>query len=118
MLIINSTIIIYSNNVTQGIGAALLQPDTNGQMKPVAFASKSLTPTEQRYACIEREMLAIVFVAQRFHTYVFGRSFQTITNHKPLVNILDKPLTTAPPRLQRLTLKLQGYNFTLRHRPG
>ena len=96
----------------------ILQPDTNGQMKSVAFASKSLTPTEQRYACIEREMLAIVFVAQRFHTYVFGRSFQTITNHKPLVNILDKPLTTAPPRLQRLMLKLQGYNFTLRHRPG
>ena len=44
-----------------GLGAALLQ---NG--KPVAFASKSLTKTECQYANIEREMLAVVFGAERF----------------------------------------------------
>jgi hypothetical protein len=102
----------------QGVGAALLQPDDNGVFHPVAYASKSLTPTEQRYACIERELLSIVFGTRRFHTYLFGRSFQVITDHRPLVMIVDKPLTSAPPRLQRMLVELQGYNFVLTHRPG
>ena len=42
-----------------GVIAALLQDD-----KPVAYASKSLTPTQQRYAVIEQEMLAVVFGCQ------------------------------------------------------
>ena len=40
----------------RGLGAALMQDG-----KPVTFASKALTATEQRYANIERELLAIVF---------------------------------------------------------
>lgn len=102
----------------RGIGAALLQPDNDNTMKPIAFASKSLTPTEQRYACIERELLAIVFGVQRFHTYVFGRHFDVITDHRPLVMILNKPITSAPPRLQRMVISLNGYNFSIQHRPG
>ena len=43
--------------------------------KPIAFASKALTKTEYCYANIEREMLAVVFRAERFRTYVYGRSF-------------------------------------------
>ena len=36
----------------------------------VVFASKALTPTEQQYASIECELLAIVFGVEHFHTYV------------------------------------------------
>jgi len=97
----------------KGLGASLLQDD-----EPIAYASKSLSDAETRYACIERELLAIVFGVQRFHTYLYGRRFRVITDHKPLVMILDKPLTKAPPRLQRMMLKLQGYNLELEYRPG
>ena len=102
----------------RGVGAALLQTDENNVLRPVAFASKSLTPTEQRYACIERELLAIVFAVHRFHTYLYGRNFEVITDHKPLVTIVDKPLTAAPARLQRMLIRLQGYNFTITYRKG
>ena len=47
--------------------AALLQEGC-----PVAFASKALIPTEQQHANIECELLACVFGAEHFHTYVFG----------------------------------------------
>lgn len=97
----------------KGLGASLLQ---EGQ--PVAYASKALSDAETRYACIERELLAVVFGVQRFHTYLYGRPFKVITDHKPLVMILQKPLTSAPPRLQRMLLKLQGYNFEISHQPG
>ena len=41
-----------------------------------------------------------------------------ITDHKPLVAILKKPLSSAPRRLQALILRTQRYNFTLEYKPG
>ena len=45
----------------KGLGACLLQEYSQGRLRPVAYASKSLTSAETRYANIEREMLAVVF---------------------------------------------------------
>ena len=67
---------------------------------PSELAGAPLNDTEQRYANIEREMLAYVFGAERFHTYVFGKPFTIETDHKPLECIINKALTAAPARLQ------------------
>ena len=96
-----------------GLGAALLQ---NG--KPIAFASKALTKTECQYANIEREMLAAVFGAERFHTYIYGWSFMIESDHKPLESISRKNLADTPAWLQCMMLCLQGYDFTIHYCPG
>ena len=83
----------------KGLGAALIQDDG-----PVAFASKALTPTEQRYANNERELLACVFGAECFRTYVFGRHFTIESDHKSLEQISMKNLADALVRLQRMLL--------------
>ena len=101
----------------RGLGAVLLQP-VNGQLRPVAYASKSLTETQSNYSNIERELLGICFGVERFRTYLFGTHFHVITDHKPLVNILNKNVSAAPPRLQRMVLRLQGYSFDIQHAPG
>ena len=97
----------------KGLGAALIQSE-----KPVAFGSKTLTECQSRYSNIEREMLAVVHGIQRYHTYLYGRPFTVRTDHKPLVTICTKPLHAAPPRLQRMLLKIQGYNCQIEYRPG
>ena len=97
----------------QGLGAALLQDD-----KPVAFASKALTNTERRHANIEREMLAVVYRCERFHTYLFGRNFTVHSDHKPLESIHLKHLTAAPPQLQQMLLWLQPYDLVIKYQPG
>ena len=48
----------------RGIGAALLQ-----QGEPIEFASCPMTETQQRYAQIEKEFMAIQFGLKRFHQY-------------------------------------------------
>ena len=63
-------------------------------------------------------MLACVFGAERFHTYVFGRSFTIESDHKPLEQINLKNLTDTPGRLQRMLLCLQNYNMKITYRPG
>ena len=92
----------------RGLGACLVQ-----EGKPIAFASKSLTDTETRYANIERELLAIVFACQRFNTYMLGRQFTVESDHKPLEVIHQKSLVIAPPRIQHILLQLQRYDLTI-----
>ena len=86
--------------------------------QPVAFASKALNSAQSSYPNTDREMLAVVFGINRFHTYLYGRPFRVITDHKPLEMISNKPLLRAPPRLQRMLQKIQGYDFTIEYRQG
>ena len=97
----------------KGLGACILQDG-----KPIAFASKSLTDTETRYANIERELLDIVFGCKKFHTYLYGRSFVVESDHKPLEMICLKNLISAPVRLQRMLLRLQQYDMVITYRSG
>ena len=96
-----------------GTGATLLQ-----EGHPVAFASKTLTSTEVGYAQIEKEMLAIVFGCTRFHQYIYGRPITVHSDHRPLSSIMKKPLSAAPPRLQRMMLQLQKYDLDVKHISG
>ena len=68
------------------------------------YASRSLTRVERdSFAQIEREMAAILFAVTRFHTYIYGKPDVTIaTDHRPLVSIYKKSLTSAPRRLQTI----------------
>ena len=104
---------VQVNALQVGLGAALLQ---NG--KPMAFASKALTETECWYANIEREMLAIVFRAERFQTYIYSRSFTIESDHKHLESISQKNLADMPTHLQGMWLHIQGYNYTIHYCPS
>ena len=96
-----------------GLGATLIQ-----EGRPLAYASKALTPTEVNYAQIEKEMYAILFGAKRFYQFVYGRHVIVQTDHKPLVAIKKKPLHAAPARLQRMLLQLQKFDLEFQHLPG
>ena len=99
---------------SKGLGAVILQDS-----KPVAYASKALTKTEQNYAQIEKEMLAILFGCIKFHKLIYGRREVDVeSDHKPLESIFKKPLYMAPMRLQKMLLKLQPYNLQVKYRPG
>ncbi|XP_071842713.1 uncharacterized protein [Apostichopus japonicus] len=109
----NKESVIEVDASLKGVGCALIQ-----DKKPVYFASKAFTETEQRYANIEREMLAVVYACERFHSYVYGKCFTVESDHKPLEMIKLKSLGAAPPRLQRFLLRLQNYDVTIRYKPG
>ena len=101
------------------MGAALIQicPETQEE-RIISFASKALTPAEQRYANIEREYLAVVYGVEKFHTYLYGSDFTVNSDHSPLEKIHMKDLADTPPRLQRMKLRLQCYRFELIYKKG
>ena len=106
-------VIVQVDASLRGLGACLIQDG-----KPIAFASKSLTGAESRYANIERELLAVVFACIRFNTYLQGRRFTVQSDHKPLEMIHLKSMHNAPPRLQRMLLQLQKYDMKIEYKPG
>ena len=113
----NLLVTVQADASLRRLGACLIQQH-KGKDQPIAFASKSLTDAETRYANIERELLAIVFACQRFSNYLLRRSFVAESDHKPLEMIAMKNLVNAPPRLQRMLLELQKYDVTIKYRPG
>ena len=96
-----------------GLGCVLLQ-----NYKPVCFASKSLTNAERNYAQITKELYAVLFGLKKFHQMTYGRHVTVQSDHKPLVSISRKCMHAAPPRLQRLLLQLQKYDFEIVHVSG
>ncbi len=110
---VNKPVTIQCDASSFSIGAALLQ-----ETRPVAYTSRAMTGTEQGYAQIEKEMLAIVHSCKKFHTYIYGKTVKVETNHKPLETILKKPLLSSPMRLQRMLLQLQAYDLEVSYRRG
>ena len=97
----------------KGLGASLMQDG-----RQIAYASRALTSTETNYAQIEKELLAIVFGAERFHQYTYGRKVIVDSDHKPLDTIFGKPLATAPRRLQKMFMRLQLYDIDIQYKKG
>ena len=72
----------------QGLGTVLSQGQV-GKDLPVAYASRSLNRADLHYTTSEKELLAIVWSTKYFRPYLYGRRFKVVSDHKPLVWIMN-----------------------------
>ena len=84
--------IISADASSYGLGATLQQEEGNGNRKVVAYASRSMTDCESRYAQIEKEALALTWACDRFAQYVMEVYILLETDHKPLIPLLGQKL--------------------------
>jgi len=92
-----------------GVSAVLSHTLPDGKEKPVAFHSRVLTPTEQRYNEFYREAVVSTEGVKKFQYYLSGRRFTLITDNKPLFGILSpgKGISSlAATRLQQYAILL------------
>jgi len=80
---VTQEVTIQTDASQNGIGACLLQ-----NRHPIAYSSRALTQTEMRYAMIEKELLAIVFATSKFHDYIYGKTVNVHSDHRPLESIV------------------------------
>ena len=102
-----------------GVGAVISHVLSDNTEHPIAFASRTLTTSEQNYAQLEKEALALIFGIKKFHRYLYGRKFTLITDHKPLTTILGPKKgipSLAAARLQRWAILLSAYDYTIHYK--
>lgn len=95
---------------------AVLSQGTLQNDKPVCFASRTLSDTEVNYSTIEKEMLAIIWAVQYFRPYLFGRKFTIVTDHKPLIWLMNFKEPNS--KIIRWRLQLLEYEFEIVHKKG
>ncbi len=100
------------------VGAVLSQLH-DGIERPIAFASRALSSAEQKYSVGEREALACIWACERWHMYLYGRSFTLRTDHQALTTLMSSSGTGHKPlRLHRWADRLNQYNYQLLFTPG
>jgi len=80
-----------------GLGAIISHITKEGEGRPIAYASRSLTPAEKNYSVIEKDASAIIFAICKFQQFLYGRRFTLLTDHQatPDVPIWSKEKDTS-----------------------
>ena len=85
----------------------------------IEYASRTLSSAERQYTTTEKECLAIVWAVRKFRHFLLGAPFTLETDHKPLEWLESAKASHAhSQRLERWSLELRAYDFTVVHRPG
>lgn len=101
-----------------GLGAVLSQ-EQGGKIRPVAFASRGLRPSERNmdnYSSMKLEFLALKWaVTEKFREHLLGVPCTVYTDNNPLCHLNTAKLGALE---QRWASQLASFNLTLKYRPG
>ena len=109
------TFILDTDASNIGIRGILSQVQDNKE-RVIAYASKKLDRTQQRYSVTRRELLAAVTFMHQFRHYLLGRQFILRTDHSSLRSLFE--FKNPQGQLARWIESLSQYSFTIQYRPG
>uniref|UniRef100_A0A674PMZ3 Gypsy retrotransposon integrase-like protein 1 n=1 Tax=Takifugu rubripes TaxID=31033 RepID=A0A674PMZ3_TAKRU len=101
-----------------GLGAVLSQ-ETDGCVRPVAYASRGLRPTERNmsnYSSMKLEFLALKWaVTEKFREYLLGHKCIVYTDNNPLSHLQSAKLGAAE---HRWAAELAAFDLEIKYRSG
>ncbi|XP_055687229.1 uncharacterized protein LOC129792342 [Lutzomyia longipalpis] len=98
-----------------GCGGVLVQGEDDKE-RVIAYMSRKFTAAEKNYTTTEQELLGVLYSIEKFRQYLVGARFVVETDHSALQWLLRQK--EARGRLARWILRLQEFDFEVRHRPG
>ena len=107
---------VHTDASFDGLGAVLYQHQADRD-RVIAYASRSLKPSERNYPAHKLEFLALKWaVSEKFHDYLYGSTFEVITDNNTLTYVLTTAKLDATG--QRWVASLCDYNFVIKYRCG
>ena len=108
---------VHTDASEDGLGAILYEDQDDGTSRVIAYASRSLKKSEQRYHSSKLEFLALKWaITDWFHEYLYSGTFEVHTDNNPLTYVLTTAKLDATG--QRWIASLTNYNFTIQYRSG
>uniref|UniRef100_H3H5J1 Reverse transcriptase domain-containing protein n=1 Tax=Phytophthora ramorum TaxID=164328 RepID=H3H5J1_PHYRM len=99
------------------IGCALLQADTEGRERVIAFESRQLKAAEKNYPVHDKELLAMKYALVKFRVHLLGsKPFVNFTDHASLRTATQSPHLSQ--RMARWLSFFAEYNFEVKYKPG
>ncbi|KAK4509772.1 uncharacterized protein ATC70_007074 [Mucor velutinosus] len=99
-----------------GVAAVIYQEDDKGRHKYVGFISSTLSPAQRRWSTTKRELYAIVLALRKFQTYIYGRAFRVLTDHRALVYLHSQKVVN--PMMAGWIETILDFTFEVVHLPG
>ena len=118
----NKPFLLETDAFGRGLGAVLSQKQADGRYHPIAYASRVMNGTEQRYHSNKQEFLALKWaITEQFHEYLSPyrknrNEFVVCTDNNPLTYIFSSANLDAAG--QRWVARLASYNFSLEYQKG
>ena len=103
--------IIEADASGHGMGAILMQ-----EQRPIAYFSQAFSQLGRKKSVYERELMAIVFVVQKWRHYLLGKTFFIRTDQKNLKYLMEQ--REVCPEYLKWMVKLMGYQFEIHYRVG
>lgn len=101
-----------------GLGAVLSQ-EQEGKLRPIAYASRGLRPTERNmsnYSSMKLELLGLKWaMTEKFREYLLGHKCIVYTDNNPLSHLDSAKLGAVE---QRWAAQLASFDFELKYRSG
>ena len=118
----NKPFLLETDVSGRGLGAVLSQKQADGRYHPIAYASRVVNETEQRYHSNKQELLALKWaITEQFHEYLspYGKNrneFGVCTDNNPLTYIFTS--TNLDAAGQQWVARLASYNYSLEYQKG
>ena len=109
---------LHTDASYDGLGSVLYQQSPDGELRVIAFASRTLRPSEKNYHSTKLEFLSLKWsITEAFHDYLYyADHFTAYTDNNPLTYVMTAPKLDATG--QRWAAELADYTFTLKYKPG
>ena len=115
----NQDFILEIDASLKGLGACLSQIDENGEVHPLAYASRGLRGSELKYrdySSFKLELLGLNWaVTEKFGDLLMGHHCEVLTDNNPLAHLETAKLGATE---QRWVAKLALYDISTKYRTG
>lgn len=108
---------LYIDACFDGLGAALTQMQL-GKERPIAFISRKLKRSEERYAATQLECLGLVWSLEKLYYYLDGAHFEVYTDCQAIKSLMTVKNPNRHMLRWQLAIQEHRGHMTIIHRPG
>ncbi|KAJ2948692.1 hypothetical protein O0L34_g7948 [Tuta absoluta] len=114
----DASLALVTDASDKALGAVLQQQSDGESWEPLAFFSRGLSSSQQKYSPYDRELLAIYESIKYFRHMLEARDFTIYTDHKPLIYAFHNRKENCSPRQFRHLDLIAQFSTDIRHISG